>query len=73
MEIVTGCGIEVSAYATPAPYQEFEDDAVAREINGPEGCLRGSLDDPDFLRQLADLIEKAQDDERAQALHLDVD
>jgi|APSaa5957512535_1039671.scaffolds.fasta_scaffold132647_4 hypothetical protein len=72
MEIVTNTGIEISAYAAPEPYEEFEE-AVDQQINGPQGVLRGRLDDPEFLRSLADLIEAAAADERAGAFHLEVD
>lgn len=68
-KIVVSSGIDVLIYAAPEPYEEFED--PIRELYESE-MLTGSLDDTDFLRQMADMIEKYRRDPAVGAIHLDI-
>ena len=70
-EIITNAGTEVMVYGVPEPYEDFEEEN--EEINGEEGSLQGDLTDPDFLRKLADFLEKLDADKRVGAIHFDVD
>jgi hypothetical protein len=72
LEIISDCAVDIAVYAAPEPYEDFEDEADAIDLNGYPLSRMGSLSDPAFLRRLADFIERCEKDDRVGALHLDL-
>lgn len=72
--VESNAGIGVAVFAVPDVYEEFEDEAVEDEVNIEfPGPGERALDNPAFLRWLADRLEAWDADPRVGAIHIDID